>query len=84
MKINISSEIKNKNEKTNQINIEKMANKIDTNIIDKNVYCEINYNINKSSKVIKENINAIEQDIKNFEEHNNYIKQQLIYLIKKK
>ena len=32
---------------------------------------EVIYNLNKSSNMIKENINAIEQNIRNFKEHNN-------------
>ena len=51
--------------------------------IDKKEYMEISYNLNKSSNIIKENINAIEQDIRNFKEHNNYIKQHLYLLTKK-
>ena len=79
IKINVSTEVKNKNNKNHtNINIDKNDN------IDKKKYIEINNNLNKASKVIKENINAIEQDIKNFKEHNNYIRQQLYYLTKKK
>ena len=79
IKINVSTEVKNKNNKNHtNINIDKNNN------IDKKEYIEINNNLNKASKVIKENINAIEQDIKNFKEHNNYIRQQLYYLTKKK
>ena len=79
IKINVSTEVKNKNNKNHtNINIDKNDN------IDKKEYIEINNNLNKASKVIKENINAIEQDIKNFKEHNNYIRQQLYYLTKKK
>ena len=76
LKINVSTEVKNKKEK-NQINMDKIDN------IDKKEYMEISYNLNKSSNIIKENINAIEQDIRNFKEHNNYIKQHLYLLTKK-
>ena len=51
-------------------------------ISDNKDYIEINSNINKSSKVISDNINAIEKEIKDFKDHNNYIKQQLYYLTK--
>ena len=44
---------------------------------------EISFNLNKASNMIKENINAIEQDIRNFKDHNNYINQQLYCLTKK-
>ena len=56
----------------NNINISYIEQKVDKNISTNEK--EINYNFNKSSTVIKENINAIEQEIKNFEKHNNYIK----------
>jgi hypothetical protein len=78
IKINISTELKNKND--NSINIHNVERERE---IDRNKeYIEINNNLNKSSKVIKENINAIEQEIKNFKEHNNYIKQKFYYLMK--
>ena len=55
IKINVSTEVKNKNNKNHtNINIHKNNN------IDKKEYIEINNNLNKASKVIKENINAIE------------------------
>ena len=79
IKINVSTEIKNKKDK-NQINVDKI-DKIDN--IDKKEYMEISFNLNKASNMIKENINAIEQDIRNFKDHNNYIKQQLYCLTKK-
>ena len=78
IKINVSTEAKNKNDKNHiNVNMDKFDN------LEKKEYIEISYNLNKSSKVIKENINVIEQNIKNFKEHNNYIKQQLYYLTKK-
>ena len=76
IKINATTEIKNKKDK-NQINMDKIDN------VDKKKYMEISYNLNKSSNLIKENINAIERDIRNFKDHNNYIKQQLYCLTKK-
>ena len=80
IKINISTELKNKND--NSINMHNVEREREREIDRNKEYIEINNNLNKSSKVIKENINAIEQEIKNFKEHNNYIKQKFYYLMK--
>ena len=79
IKINSSNESRIKKElKNNIINNEKLFN----NIPDNKVYNEINSNLNKSSQIIIENINAIEKELKNFKDHNNCIKQQLNILTK--
>ena len=78
--LNYSTEIKKKSK--NRIILENLIKKIDNNI-DKKEYIKINNSLNNSSKIIKENIIAIEKEIKNFKEHNSNIKQQLLSLIQK-
>ena len=41
-------------------------------------------NLNGPSKIINENLNLIEKEIKAFKEHNLYIKQQLEQILNKK
>ena len=83
-KINISTELKNKND--NNLNINNLEKERDNNYNyynNNNKECiEINNNINKYSMTIKDNINVIEKEIQNFKEHNNFIKQQLFYIMK--
>jgi hypothetical protein len=79
IKINSSNETRiNKELKNNIINNEKLFNIIPDN----KVYNEINSNLNNSSRIIIENINAIEKELKDFKDHNNCIKQQLNFLTK--
>ena len=61
---------------SDKINNNSIDNKKDNNQI-------IIPDINKSSKIIKENINLIQNEINNFKEHNIYIKQQLEKLVLK-
>ena len=70
-KIKNSSDTKSKKENKNNINLENYFCNCKKNEME---FLELNSNINKSSMVIKENINAIEKEIKDFKNHNNYIK----------
>ena len=79
-KIKNSSDTKSKKENKNNINLENYFCNCKKNEME---FLELNSNINKSSMVIKENINAIEKEIKDFKNHNNYIKNQLYYIFNK-
>jgi hypothetical protein len=79
-KIKNSSDTKSKKENKNNINLENYFCNCKKNEME---FLELNSNINKSSMVIKENINAIEKEIKDFKNHNNYINNQLYYIFNK-
>ena len=82
-KINNSSDTKNKKENKNKNNINIHFENFSNYNNDEKEILELNTNINKSSMVIKENINVIEKEIKDFKNHNNYIKNQLYYIFNK-
>ena len=67
--------------KFNTIDSEKKKNI--NKIIEKKEYKKVNSDLNESSKIIKENINIMEKDIKAFKEQNIYIKQQLEKMLNK-
>ena len=84
IKINIMNNTKVKSERKIMINLndkDKQKNNNRVNIKENNK--NINNDINKSSKIIKENINLIEKEINDFKEHNIFIKQQLEKLLNK-
>lgn len=82
IKINFSNDINNKNYSKRRINSDDSEKKNEHNNADNKEYMEINSNLNKSSLVIKENINSIEKDIKEFKNHNSFIKKQLLDIFK--
>lgn len=84
IKIKIPTDSKINNDKKIYINtIDSEKKKNINKIIEKKEYKKVNSDLNESSKIIKENINLMEKDIKAFKEQNIYIKQQLEKMLNK-
>ena len=84
IKIKIPTDSKINNDKKIYINTIGTEKKKNINkIIEKKEYKKVNSDLNESSKIIKENINLMEKDIKAFKEQNIYIKQQLEKMLNK-
>ena len=84
--INILGDSKTKKERKIYINLEEAEKKSNNNTINNNEKkdnIENEYNLDESSKIIKENINSIEKEINEFKEHNLFIKQQLVKMFNK-
>ena len=84
IKIKIPTDSNINNDKKIYINtIDSEKKKNINKIIEKKEYKKVNSDLNESSKIIKENINLMEKDIKAFKEQNIYIKQQLEKMLNK-
>ena len=86
IKLNILTDPKIKTERRIYINLNDLEKKNynSNNNIEINQLKKNKPNLNGPSKIINENLNLIEKEIKAFKEHNLYIKQQLEQILNKK